>query len=218
MLIPLFALGQQDAYYRVRADFSVKEKSSEGKSGLTMGQVYYDKARKRIVYNVKFPEKQVWLFNDTVMYMIQEDKVEQKPVIHGYIDFSIFNLALCNNLKDYGLKNSIYILKSVVKEEDMVISLWVPKKGYEKMIGNVKISVKENRLYGVLIYDAKDKIIGKQVFSKYVRIGGFEFPSEIVNFSYLENGGEIHQLTTYRNIKVNNWDENNFYNYNVLCG
>lgn len=214
-IIPLLSSGQKDAYYRIRADFSVKEKSSDGKSGLTMGQVYYDKARKKIVYNVRFPEKEVWLFTDTVMYKILDNVPEKKPLIPGYIDFSIFNLALNNNLKDYGLKNSMYELKNVIKEEDMVISLWVPKKEYAKLIGDVKISVKENRLYGVIIYDAAKRMIGKQIFTEYVKIGGFEFPSEIVNFSFLENGQEIHQLTTYKNIKVNNWDENSFYNYIV---
>ncbi len=218
VLLGLFqvpSMAQRDAYYRIRADFSVKEKHTDGKSSLTMGQVYYDKARKKIVYNVKFPDKEVWLFHDTVMYRIKDNVPEKKAVIPGYIDFSVFNLALNNNLKDYGLKNSMYELKNVSRDEDMVISLWSPKKEYAKLIGDIKISVKDNRLYGVLIYDAAKKMIGKQIFTEYVKIGGFEFPAEIVNFSYTTEGQEIHQITTYKNVKVNNWDENTFYNYPV---
>jgi hypothetical protein len=214
-LLPLISSAQKDVYYRVRADFSVKEKSSDGRSSLTMGKVFYDKARKRIVYDVLFPEKEMWLFTDTVMYTIRGDAQIKNPIVPGYIDFSVFNLSLNNNLKDYGLKNSIYELKEVVKDEDMVISLYVPKKEYEKIIGDVKVSVKDNRLYGVLIYDVNKKMIGKQIFSEYLKIGGFEFPAEIINFSYLQNGEEIRQITTYKNVKINNWDEDYFYNYNV---
>jgi hypothetical protein len=208
-------MGQKDIYYRVRAEFSVKEKSSDGRSSLTMGTVYYDKARKRIVYDVLFPEKEMWLFTDSVMYTIKDGITKKQPIVQGYIDFSIFNLSLNNNLKDYGLKNSIYELGKVTADEDMVISLWVPKKEYVKVIGDVKVSIRGNQLYGVLVYDAAKKRIGKQVFSDYIKIGGFEFPGEIINFTYLENGEEIKQITNYKNVKINNWDEDYFYNYNV---
>jgi hypothetical protein len=208
-------MGQKDIYYRVRAEFSVKEKSSDGRSSLTMGTVYYDKARKRIVYDVLFPEKEMWLFTDSVMYTIKDGITKKQPIVQGYIDFSIFNLSLNNNLKDYGLKNSIYELGKVTADEDMVISLWVPKKEYVKVVGDVKVSIRGNQLYGVLVYDAAKKRIGKQVFSDYIKIGGFEFPGEIINFTYLENGEEIKQITNYKNVKINNWDEDYFYNYNV---
>lgn len=215
LLIPMFSMGQKDVYYRVRAEFSVKEKSSDGRTSLTMGNVYYDKARERIVYDVRFPEKEMWLFTDSVMYTIKDGITKKQPIVQGYIDFSIFNLSLNNKLKDYGLTNSIYELNKVVKDEDMVISLWIPKKEYAEVIGDVKVSIRENQLYGVLVYDAAKKLIGKQVFSDYIKIGGFEFPGEIINFSYLENGEEIKQITTYKNVKINNWDEDYYYNYNV---
>lgn len=214
-IIPLFSIGQTDIYYRVRAEFSVKEKSSDGRSSLTMGKVYYDKARKRIVYDVLFPEKEMWLFTDSVMYTIKDGITKKQPIVPGYIDFSIFNLSLNNNLKDYGLKNSIYELEKVTRDEDMVISVWTPKKEYAEIIGNVKVSIRGNQLYGVLVYDAAKKQIGKQVFSDYIKIGGFEFPGEIINFTYLENGEEITQITNYKHVKINNWDEDYFYNYNV---
>ncbi|MDY0103633.1 MAG: hypothetical protein RBS07_11920 [Lentimicrobium sp.] len=215
LLFPLLSMAQKDIYYRVRAEFSVKEKSSDGRSSLTMGRVYYDKARKRIVYDVLFPEKEKWLFTDSVMYTIRDGITKKQPIVGGYIDFSIFNLSLNNNLKDYGLQNSIYELNKVVKDEDMVISIWTPKKEYANIIGDVKVSIRGNQLYGVLVYDAAKKLIGKQVFSDYIRIGGFEFPGEIINFTYLENGEEIKQITNYKNVKINNWDEDIFYNYNV---
>jgi len=210
--IPIMAFAQKDAYYRVRADFSIKENCTDGKSSLTIGQVYFDRMKKKIVYNLRFPEKEIWVFQDSLMYKIQKGTIEKKPLMPGFIEFSIFNLALNNNLKDYGLNKSIYSVKSVMKEDSMVISIWIPQKQYEKAYGEVKISVIDNKLYGVIFYNPKKRIIGKQIFSGYTRINSFEFPTEILNFTYLENGSEIHQMTTYKNIKVNNWDED-FYNF-----
>lgn len=206
-LFPVLCIAQKEAYYRVRADFSIKEKSTDGRSSLTMGQVFFDRMNKKIVYKILFPEKETWLFQDTLMYKILDDTIEKKSLLPGYVDFSIFNLALNNNLKDYGLKKTIYSVKSVVKEENMVISTWIPQKEYEKTLGEVKMSVVDNKLYGVVFYNPKKMMIGKQIFNNYIKIRSFEFPTEILNFSYLENGQEIHQMTTYKNIKVNNWDE-----------
>lgn len=213
-LLPVLVIAQKEAYYRVRADFSIKEKSTDGRSSLTMGEVFFDKMKNKIVYNIRFPEKEMWLFQDTLMFKIQGDKVEKSQLMPGFIDFSIFNLSLNHNLKDYGLKKSIYSVKSVVKEDNMVISTWAPQKEYAKILGEVKISVVDNKLYGVVFYNPKKVMIGKQLFTQYFTINSFEFPTEIVNFSYNENGQEIHQITTYKNIKVNNWDEDT-YNYTI---
>ena len=51
-LLPVFVKAQKEAYYRVRADFSIKEKSTDGRSSLTMGQVFFDRMKKKIVYNL----------------------------------------------------------------------------------------------------------------------------------------------------------------------
>lgn len=206
---------QKEIYYRIRADFSIKEKSTDGKSSLTMGQVFYDKLKKKIVYNIRFPEKELWLFKDSLMYKIQDKKHEKKPLVPGFIEFSIFNLALNNTLKDYGLKKTMFSLGNVTKEGDMVISTWVPKKEYDHLLGEVKISVKNNKLYGVIFYNSKKKMIGKQIFSDYITIQGFEFPTQILHFAYLENSQEIHQMTTFKNIKINDWNEAFYYDYPV---
>ncbi len=214
ILLPAITAAQKEAYYRVRADFSIKEKSTDGKSSLTMGEVFFDRMKNKIIYNIRFPEKETWLFQDTLMYRVTKDKIEKSPLVPGFVDFSIFNLSLNNNLKDYGLKKSVYKVKSVVKEDNMVISTWSPLAEYENTLGDIKISVVDNKLYGVVFYNVKKRMIGKQIFSNYITIGSFAFPTEIINFSYKEDGQEIHQLTTYKNIKVNNWDED-LYNYTV---
>lgn len=216
LLLPFMMKGQSDLYYRIKVDFTVKEKSNDGKSGLTMGQIYFDKNKKNIVYNVKFPEKVMWVYNDTVMHVVKGNVKEKKTIIPGFVDYSIFNLTLNNSLKDYGLKKSyIFEQKEVMKDQDMVISVWKPKKEFAKVLGNVKVSVKNNRLYGVIIYNPAGQMIGKQIFTEYMQAGGIEFPAEIISYTYNNNIELSKQLITYKNIKINQRDEDYFYNYTV---
>jgi len=46
----------------------IKAKSPTGEQQLTVGKLYYDKNVKQIVYDVSFPEKEIWVQRDTVLY------------------------------------------------------------------------------------------------------------------------------------------------------
>jgi len=52
-MLPNSVIGQH--YFRMKADFSIKEKFGDGKMALTMGTIYYDRNYKKLVYDVKFP-------------------------------------------------------------------------------------------------------------------------------------------------------------------
>ncbi|MBL4715790.1 MAG: hypothetical protein JKX95_04065 [Bacteroidia bacterium] len=104
--MPKISLGQQ--FFRIKADFSIKEKMADGKQQLTMGEVYFDKNSQKIVYNLKFPEKETWLTTDTALYRIANGEVVDKNLVSHVVGFSIFNLSLNGNLTNYGLDNSVY--------------------------------------------------------------------------------------------------------------
>jgi hypothetical protein len=215
-LIPVFSSGQSDAYFRIKADFTVKEIYTDGRTGLTMGQVYFDKAKRKIVYNVRFPEKEIWYFNDSLMFTVKGTIVDKQQGVPGYIDFSIFSLSLNHQLKDYGLKkNTVFDLKEIVKEDDMVISIWKPKKQFNQMLGDVKVSVRGNKLLGVIIYNVDGQMIGKQIFSEYKKIGAIEFPAQIISYTFVNDTEQSKQLITYKNVILNQRDEDYFYNYIV---
>jgi hypothetical protein len=119
-VLPNSLIGQH--YFRMKADFSIKEKFSDGKMALTMGTVYYDRTHKKLVYDVKFPEKEQWVILDTVFYKIKDDKVVLKQFIPMLPSATIFESALANNLDNFGLENSFYKLQNVEKDADLVIS------------------------------------------------------------------------------------------------
>lgn len=202
-------------FFRIKADFSIKEKAADGKERLTMGQVYYDKTAKKVVYSVKFPEKETWVVIDTLLYRIVNKQVKEVHTIPAIAEFSIFHLALNGGIADYGLKKSFYTIKKVEKENDMVLTTWNAPEKFSKMFGKIIMSQKNKRLFGVVFFSAKDSLLSKQFFKSYTNVNGLDFPSEIVQIAYIRNT-ENYQITTYKNIIVDDLKEDNMYNYRLL--
>lgn len=211
-MLPNFSIGQH--YFRMKADFSIKEKFSDGKMALTMGTVYYDRTHKKIVYDVKFPEKESWIISDTVFYKVKDNKLVLKQFIPMLPSATIFESALSNNLDNFGLENSFYKLENVEKDADLVISTWKPDKRLEALMGKILISRKNNQLYGIAFYNNENELLKKQLFKGYLRSSGIAFPAEITDIIYKLAGKEL-KVTTFKNLVVNEMTNNEIYNLTV---
>ena len=128
--------------------------------------------------------------------------------------FSIFNLCLENQLNNYGLEKSFYSIDKVEKDGDLVISTWKPGKNQQKYFGNVMISTKDNRLFGIVFLNTEGDIVGKQFFEDYIVVDGLAFPTKMVKFTFYGDK-KTTQITTFENIKLNNLNEKKYYDYPV---
>lgn len=209
LMLPKIIFGQH--FFRIEGDFSVKEKT-ESQSQLTIGHFYFDKNIGKLVYNITFPEKQVMVSEDTVLYLFMADTLASRTRSVDLTKFSIFYLTLNNQLNNYGLDNSFYKIDNVENDGDMVISTWVPGKRFSKHFGKVLLSQKNNRLFGIVFYNVEDQIIGKQFFEDYKVINGINFPTKMVKITF--NGEQKnYQVTTFENIKLNNLNEKYYYDF-----
>lgn len=199
-------------FYRVKADFTIKEKHANGNSQLVVGTVYYDKGAKKIVYSITFPEKETWVSSDTTTYKFASGKLASKHKVPFTTEFSIFHISLNGKLPNYGLEGSYYSIKKVEKENGMVITTWEPDPQLKGAFGNVIMSNKDKKLYGIVFMDTKGKVKSKQFYRNYTNTHGFEFPTEVIEISYTPKG-ENKKITTYKNIVVDDLRENNMYDY-----
>lgn len=202
-------------FFRIRADFSIKAKLHTGKSQLTMGTVYYDKNLKIIIYKTSFPGIETWVVKDTLLYKIENNKIINKTVVPFIAEFSIFHLSLNGNLSDYGLKKSCFTIDNVEKQNDMVITTWIPPVKYHEVISKILVSNKNKHLFGIVFLNGLKKLVSKHFFKKYQNISGLEFPTEIVKISYTSDGQENYEMTTYRNIVVNDFMDDSVYNFKI---
>jgi hypothetical protein len=204
-------------HYRLKAEFSIKEVLEEEGSQLIMGTVYYDKYVQKVVYDVTFPEPRTYVMKDTNLVVVEGGEVIEVNRIPPLSQYTFFHLLLEQQLKTFGLDqpNSGFNLEDATREEDMVINTYEPLDQMKKVFGNVIISLKGQRLHGVAIMDGEDQLLNRQIFRKYKMHDGLLVPTEVVYFNYLEDGRVHKKITTFKNVKINDPNEDSKYNYPV---
>ncbi len=218
--MPKLTFGQ--TFYRFKSDFSIKEKLVDGSYRLTMGKVYYDKIYKKIVYKISFPKKETLVIQDTLIYTLDaNNKVVSKVGTVLIPDFTIFHLALTGKLSDYGLKpkegeKAIYKIGKVEKTEKGIVSTWVPTElAFKKVFGDIKMMNVDKKLDAMVFYNPKGVILSQQYFKQYQVRKGVSFPTEVTMISIDAKGKKNLQLTTYKNIQIDQADENEMYRFKI---
>ena len=178
-----------------------------------MGKFYYDKNEKKLIYKNIFPEKATWVTSDTNLYKVVDNKIVSRQTIPDITLFSMYNMVLNNQMNNFGLEGSIFKLESVENEDGQTISTWLPPKKMKKIFGKILISTKDNNLYGIIFFNSEDVILKKQFFEDYTITNGLAFPGRITEITYTD-GKENYQVTTYKNIRVNDQNEEAYYHFN----
>ena len=187
-----------------------------------MGKIYYDKIYKKIVYKLIFPKNETMVVQDTTMFSINDKNLVVGTSRTFLIpEFTAFHLALSGQLSDYGLKpknneKSVYKIGNIEKTTSGVITTWIPTEDqYKKVFGNIKMQTVNKRLDAMIFYNAKGAVISQQYFKKYVNVKGVEFPTEVTMISISEKGEKNIQLTTYKNVVIDQSDEDEVYRYKI---
>jgi len=201
-------------HFRMSAEFTIKSKSPDGTQHLTIGDVFYDKNIKKIVFDVRFPQKETWVQQDTILYKVKNGALLSKSSSINISDFTIFSMALSGKLSDYGLKGSKFVLTNVEKERDNMISTWEPPQAYKKFMGKVMIMKNDDNISGVIFFDKDGYIISRQFFRKYENINGMLFPTEVIVEKNI-NGEKFYDITTYENVKVDDYKNEDKYDYKI---
>ncbi|MFW6309489.1 MAG: hypothetical protein ACOC1D_00170 [Prolixibacteraceae bacterium] len=209
-----FSSPAQD-YFRMSADFTTKVKPAQGKASLTRGKVFYDKYTKELIYDISFPSKEKWITQDSRIYKVKNDSIYSSDEIPNLNEFSIFHLSLNSTLSYYGLREARFTISKVDKKGDLVISYWDIPQQIREMIGNIAVAKKGNRLHSVVIAGPEENILSKQFFQDYIKTGGFEFPGKIVQIYYNDAGEENYQVTEFKNIILNDTENEESYHYQL---
>lgn len=148
------------------------------------------------------------------MYRMAEGAPVQQALAGQLAEHSVFHLALNGHLDHFGLKGSAYSMKDMERDGDMVITTWKPPKDDGVERGKLVLSQIDKQLHGLISYRPNNKdIAGKQLFRNYVSVEGLQFPSEVLQLVYF-NEGTSTKLTTYKAMELNG-TEDHWYNYPV---
>lgn len=201
--------------YRIKVDFSIKEKRSDGSFSLQMGKAFYDINFKKLLYEINFPKTQTILTNDSSVYLIENGIAIDVKKESGFIEMSIFHLCLTGSIQNFGLQNSVYKATSVEYEDGMVMTTWeIPRKIKGCNRTKIVTSTKDRLLYGVVFISAENKVISKQFYQYYENINGTSIPTKITFIMYV-NEAEQYRIMEFKNIKINEFGNENLYNYPI---
>lgn len=212
--LSIFGSANAQKFFRIKGEFSIKTKTAEDKSQLTIGKFYYDRNIKKLVYVNSFPRKEIWVSIDTSVYHIENNKVTGRQSAPPVAEYSMFHLALNSQLSSFGFKNSPLTIDKIEKSGDMVITTWAVPEKAAKLFGKIKTSTINNRLNGIVFINLEGHVLKKQFFNNYKNHSGIEFPQEVVEIIYT-NGKENYQVTTYKNIVIDDLTEGSLYNFTI---
>ncbi len=201
------------SYFRMSADFTVKIKRSDGSLNLTKGVVYYDKNIRDLIYRVSFPRDEQWVVRDTSIMKYRNDTLIDRQGIPSINEFTVFHLTLNAGLTDFGLQKSSFKVSKVERRDGMVLSYWKIPKQVSDLISHVVLAKKENRLESVIIMGPDSKVISRQFYRDYYSVDAFEFPGQIVQVLYDEEGKETYQVTEFDRIRVNDLEHEELYRF-----
>ena len=199
-------------YFRISADMTIKSKRATGEQAITIGTVFFDRNNKQIIYNISFPNSETWVTTDSLTYRILEDSIVSRQFSAGMAGFSIFNLALNSHLPNFGMKNSSYHIDNVERDGENVITTWAPPVNMTDKLGNILVSTRDKKLFGVIFLDVSGEVLRKQFFEDYFSVSGLSFPAKIVEIGY-EFGTENYQITNFRKLKLDDLENNSSYLY-----
>ena len=207
-LIPFLDFGQK-AFSRIEAEITIKEIDST--SRITTGKMFYDKNLGSIYYSIKFPTREVVVYTDSMIYRLNNDKVVENHKSATGLKFNIFNLVLNSQMEYYGLNSSSYELVNTKNDQDQIITTWKPKFKNKKYIsGKIVMSQKNKLIFGLVSFHPDGSIISKQFFEDYTNVDGLMIPSKITQIAFINDKPE-YKITTYKNLKVNNFDDQKNY-------
>jgi hypothetical protein len=214
ILLSIQDYGKSQAFFRIKTDYSIKYKDSDGNAVLQAGALYYDINHKTVVMRNGFPIKEIIAHKDSIIYQIQNNSVVSSEKTYAPVELTVFHLALSGNLENFGLKKAGYKLAATTEDKGLLLNTWLPPDNMEKTSGKIVISIKDKHLFGIVFFDLKDRIIARHFFRNYTNVKGFVFPTEVLKITY-ENGKEISVLTNYSKILVNSTSEEEFYKYKI---
>ncbi|MEO0897877.1 MAG: hypothetical protein AAFY71_15830 [Bacteroidota bacterium] len=210
----LLGYGQLSAqyYHRLEADFTIKENINDSTSSLVIGKAFYDTYNQKLVYDLSFPAKEVWVFQDSLLYKESADTSSMRWSDPSAVIWSIYHLSLTNQLANFGLSDSLFEISNVEKEEDMVITTYSPLTPFDKFMGPIMLAKKGKLLDGIVFVDPQGRLVSKQFYRKYNTMGGLPFPGKMIQITYPE-GTARYRITEFENVQFNQADHENWYNY-----
>lgn len=185
-LIMLFVLNAHSQIFKtISVEFTriTEQKKSEE---IIKGHIYYDRNKTIVITREPLNQWMVIENNIMLIYYPHEKKAirikSQNPVTLPF--FQSFIGLVDDNL---GLTKLGYTINKNEVHGDTLFVHWKPPKDAEKLLGEIILSLKDNRIVLTELYAPNGKTMVKTAYNKYIERGNQFFPLEIKSVLYSES-------------------------------
>ncbi len=191
-------------YSNLQADFSIIEKNTlKDSSFIVVGSIHFDLFENKSIYEINFPYKSSWVFQDSTVSKYDSLMVLQSIDTIGphFNEFSVFSKILKGNLLDFGLEQAGFVIDEVDKVDSSIIYKWVPPTGQFQFINYVVTQQDDERLSGLIIVDENDKSINKTYYQDYQVIHNIDVP-QMIKLHFIAQEEEILKVIKLRDVQI----------------
>ncbi len=197
-----FCFGQK--YNRLQADFSILEKNTlKDSSYIVIGKIDYDLFTDISKYQITFPQKTTWIFQDSTITTYDSLMVIQRIDTIGakFNEFTIFRNILMDKMNDFGLVEAGFSIDQIEKVEESTIYQWKPPDGQFEFINYIVTEQQDEKLKGLIIVDQDDKSINKTYYEDYINIQELSIPQQI-KLHFIADQEEIFKVINFRDVQI----------------
>ncbi len=201
-------------YFRIRADFTLKEISSLGDSTerrLVIGTCYYDKTLDKLTYNLSFPEPEQWIIADSFIYTLQDGQLLNRAKVPPLNEHNVFRMLLDQTFSEFGMMKSGYEVDGVKKIGDQVYLTYLPPEKYADVLGSLVLIKERKKLNGVIYYEPDGNMMFRQQLDDYEIVDGLPVPKYLSHIIE-KDGKKIKRILSFENIAVNESGHDHLYN------
>jgi len=204
--IVIITIGAEYSFCQTIKTISVeftREYSEDNKKEIIKGKIHYQAPSKTVIH-ITDPINQWMILEDKEMIIYYPDDKKAFHIISTWNPFSMpFFQAFVGVVKeDYGLTELGYTLANYETNDNSLISHWNPPKNLAKLLGEIILEFKDNKIIRVELRNPNGKTISKSLYKNHTLYGATYFPLEISTIKYMKSGAAFEEIV-YRNPQFN---------------
>ncbi len=185
-------------------NFERTEKNSSGEETSVKGTLYYSKNPYEFVFEVQEPKKEISFINNLGTFLLQDDEIT--PFEEGTKSLKQTQVDILTWFKnDYGLYNSGYAPISFEKEDEFVVTKWLPSPTNNIPIRKVRVYHNEKGIIVRLqMFLDNNKLSVDTSLSDFNYFLGYSYPQKIVSLIYDDNNNiQITNTLNFYDVQIN---------------
>ncbi len=178
----------------------------KGKYISVSGHMYFRKSDGILTTRLIKPFENVTIVNaagEMKIYDPAENTIIQNHSALNSSESSYFYHFLNGSHNDLGYGKAGYVISSSRLEKGLMVTNWVPRKGYSTPISSIELVQEKSLPIFVCFKDNRNKVLGKIFFSSYQKVGGLQLPLRITEIMYKEKKDSVITTKQYSNPRIN---------------